>query len=91
MANILLDSEKAHGFKHSGFGPIVRTTDIAVYIVLKGNSSIGVYLSHGVAGGRFWRNSAPLVNCHSLAEAKDVAASLFGIAGSGEFAEIVEY
>jgi hypothetical protein len=91
MANQLLDSSL--GFKQS-FGTITRTTDIAVYIVVDRSgfhTGYGVYLSHGVAGGRFWRNSAPLVRKETLAEAKDVAATLFGIAGSGEFAEVVEY
>ena len=76
------------------FGTAVRATKIAVYIVIRfenTRASFGVYLSHGVAGGAFWRNSSPLTTCHTIDEARAVAETLYGVAGSGQLANLVSY
>lgn len=88
----LTEQNKAAGFSQD-FGTVTRETKIAVYIVDNAGSfqRFGVYLKHGVAGGAFWRNSAPLVRCNTIEEARDVAETLFGYAGAGEFAAVVSY
>jgi hypothetical protein len=90
--NIISETEKACGFKTS-FGTVIRSTEIAVYIVIthyNHRPEYGVYICHGVAGGAFWKNSAPLVRCESLEKAQDTAETIFGIYGSGKFAEIID-
>lgn len=82
----------AHGFKQS-FGTWVRTTDLHVCIVVSPQRNVteryGVYVFHGHPGGAFWRNSAPLVRCDTIEEAREKATTLYGIAGSGQFAEVI--
>lgn len=84
----------AHGFKNS-FGTWTRTTDLHVCIVVTNRLaganplSFGVYVFHGHPAGPFWRNSAPLVRCATLEEAKEKATTLYGITGSAQFAEII--
>ncbi len=82
----------AHGFKQD-FGTWVRRTDLHVCIVVASDrhttQRYGVYVFHGHPGGQFWRNSAPLVRCNTLEEAKEKATTLYGITGSAQFAEII--
>jgi hypothetical protein len=87
---------KAHGFKDTGFGCIVRSTEISVWIVTYHPchchpTTYGVYVFHGAPSGPFWRNSAPLVRCDTLEEAKQTAERIFGITGSSQFAKLVNY
>lgn len=81
-----------HGFYNPGFGCTVRKTEISVHIVITQPGiigfSYGVYVCHGSPGGPFWRNSEPLVSAKSLEEAREKAETIFGIVGSGQFAEV---
>lgn len=81
-----------YGFKTSSFGGVVtRTAEISVWIVItSGVEPCGVYIFHGVPAGEFWRNDAPLVRCKTLDEAREKAATIFGITGSGDLASIVD-
>lgn len=92
----LTERHKAAGFINEGFGAILRETKIAVYIVFfpdtlfrSAGERFGVYISHGSAGGEFWKNSPPIVRKDTLKEAKEVAETIYGYAGSGEFATII--
>ncbi len=82
----------AHGFKQS-FGTWTRTTDLHVCITVSSDrhtaQRFGVYVFHGHPGGQFWRNSAPLVRCDTMDEAKEKALTLYGIVGSDQFAEVI--
>ncbi len=81
----------ANGFKKD-FGSYVRATEIHVTIVIRSNgfkNSYGVYVCHGHPGGQYWKNSAPLVSCETIEEAKEKAETIYGIAGSAEYAMIV--
>ena len=83
---------QAHGFRQTGFGCTVRACEISVHIVITSmgfaGARFGVYLCHGAPAGAFWQSSPPLVDCSSLKEAKQAAATIFGIAGSEQFAVI---
>lgn len=89
----LSEQNKKAGFSQPMGNVVTRKTEIAVYIVDNAGSfqRFGVYLSHGVAGGAFWRNSAPLARFNTIDEAKGFAEILFGYAGAGEFATVVSY
>jgi len=82
----------AHGFRQS-FGTWTRTTDLHVCIVVSASRNttqrFGVYVFHGHPGGQFWRSDAPLVRCDTLDEAREKATTLYGITGSGQFAEVI--
>lgn len=82
----------AYGFKQS-FGTWTRLTALHVCIVVSDNLhsalSYGVYVFHGHPGGAFWRNSPPLVRCNTMEEAREKAATLYGVSGSGQFAEVI--
>lgn len=83
---------KAYGFKNTGFGSWVRTTDLHVDIVVRpgsGPERYGVYVFHGAPGGQYWKNDAPMVRCDTLDEAKAKARTLYGITGSDQFANII--
>ncbi len=89
---------KNTGFKHTGFGCVVRQVEISVWIVesarnplvIAGQSEkFGVYLFHGAPAGQFWKNSPPLVRVGSLPEAREKAEQIFGIVGSGALANLV--
>ena len=82
----------AYGFRRS-FGTWTRTTDLHVCIVINNQRHMtekyGVYVFHGHPGGAFWRNDAPLVRCDTMEEAREKATTLYGITGSGQFAEVI--
>ncbi len=87
---------KAHGFKTTGFGCTVRAMELSVWIVKRHMcdchpTTFGVYVFHGAPSGPFWKNDAPLVSCDSLEEAKRTAERIFGITGSEQFAQVVNY
>lgn len=82
----------SHGFKNTGFGAWVRTTDLHVDIVVRdgtGPERYGVYVFHGAPGGAYWRSDAPLVRCNTLEEAYAKARTLYGIVGSERFANVI--
>jgi hypothetical protein len=83
---------KALGFSRP-FGEFVeRETKICVVIVvvrMEIRDRFGVYITHGSPGGRFWRNSPPLVSADTMKEAMEVAETIYGITGSGELATVV--
>lgn len=87
------EKSKSLGFRNTGFGCTVRSTEISVWIVVRSHGQVspkfGVYLCHGAPAGRFWLNRGPLVERDTLREAQDVAEEIFGIAGSAEFAQII--
>ena len=83
----------AHGFSRP-FGDFTeRKCSICVVIVQRkfGSApmSFGVYLRHGTPGGAFWKSSPPLVERSTMEQAREVAAQLYGITGSGDFAAVV--
>jgi hypothetical protein len=83
---------KALGFKNTGFGSWVRSTELHVDIVVRpghGPERFGVYVFHGAPGGAYWRSDAPLVRCNTLEEAQAKARTLYGITGSEQFANVV--
>lgn len=80
----------AQVFRNEGFGWI-RTTDIHVDIVVRpsGLDRFGVYIFHGSPAGPYWRNDRPLVRCSTLEEAHEKACTIYGVANSERFVNVI--
>lgn len=91
---VLTERDKNNGFSNPFGSCIVRSCEISVHIVYRPLTStsrpFAVYVFHGTPAGPFWKNSAPLNVFEDRDAAERMAASLFGIAGSGAFATFHE-
>lgn len=82
------------GFRNTGFGCVVRSCEISVWIVRPASHwhpYWEVHVFHGAPSGAFWRSNRALVKADNEQDARDIAEQIFGATHSGKFANVVDY